>query len=495
MSEIVPPTFVLMRPDSASRWISATHAGAAASNGSRDIGQRSRGRSHSVIMQNLSIVRFEFATKFGRAIASACSLVFACSLITVQGIPLQASPWQTAAPAPGGSAPQATQNSDGFAKPQLSSTFTDARTGQLYGRYIIYETVPVVAYQHQEVTEQQWVPEWVTEEKLMAQTNYIPVVTYQLQLQTERSMNPFAQPKQYWQYVPVVQYQPNFTQVKQPVTYQKYVQKEVKKSIPVLVSQSQPRPKFVDMPLQGNGTLAPGSSQIAGSASVQQPVPTRPLDYPMYPSSAIVAVPPAAYYPSPNATPGSATAGSALAAYPAYNPQFSGWSATNPYLLARQNTSSTPPRNVNNPAANGGMPPGSYYASAGTMPTNVTPTLAARPTFQWPQLMTRTGSIFQGGFLKSNPSTSSYGTASSGTAYLASNPLGMTNPMPMGGGSILPLNNSYNNTFNSAGNSGARFIPRADGSTLNGNAGGWSMVPVNNYRDPSQSGIPASVLR
>ncbi len=276
MSEIVPPTFVLMRPDSASRWISATHAGAAASNGSRDIGQRSRGRSHSVIMQNLSIVRFEFATKFGRAIASACSLVFACSLITVQGIPLQASPWQTAAPAPGGSAPQATQNSDGFAKPQLSSTFTDARTGQLYGRYIIYETVPVVAYQHQEVTEQQWVPEWVTEEKLMAQTNYIPVVTYQLQLQTERSMNPFAQPKQYWQYVPVVQYQPNFTQVKQPVTYQKYVQKEVKKSIPVLVSQSQPRPKFVDMPLQGNGTLAPGSSQIAGSASVQQPVPTRP---------------------------------------------------------------------------------------------------------------------------------------------------------------------------------------------------------------------------
>lgn len=458
-------------------------------------------------MQNLSIVRFEFAFKFGRAIASACTLCesycrlcmsfsllgLSFSLLATHGSALNASPLQSATAATVDANPS--PSSDGFAKPQLSSTFTDARTGQLYGRYIIYETVPVVAYQHQEVTEQQWVPEWVTEEKLMAQTNYVPIVTYQLQLQTERSINPFAQPRQYWQYVPVVQYQPNFTQVKHPVTYQKYVQKEIKKSVPVLVSQSQPRAKFVDMPLQTNGTTAPGSSQIAGNASVQQPVPTRPLDYPAYPSSAVVMAPPAAYYQPSTAAPGTATTASGLAAYPAYNPQFSGWSATNPWLLARQNTTPTIARNVNNPAANGGMPPGSYYASAGTMPTNYTPTLAARPTFQWPQLMTRTGSVFQGGLFKSNPSTGTYGSANPGTAYIASNPNWMANPTPMGGGSILPINSNVNNAFSSTNTSGARFIPRADTSTWNGNASGWSMVPVNNYRDPSQSGIPASVLR
>lgn len=451
-------------------------------------------------MQNLSIVRFEFATKFGRAIAFACALCLVLSPCTTVCNALKASPLQSANPGPNGSTAPAVPGSDGFSQPQLSSTFTDARTGQLYGRYIIYETVPVVAYQHQEVTEQQWVPEWVTEEKLMAQTNYLPIVTYQLQLQTERSLNPFVQPRQYWQYVPVVQYQPNFTQVKQPVTYQKYVQKEVKKSVPVLVSQSQPRAKFVDMPLQGNGTMAPGSNQLAGNTSVQQPVPTRPLDYPPYPSSAIVVAPPAAYYPSSNTAPGTVAPGtvapgSALAAYPAYNPQFSGWSATNPWLLARQNTTPTMARNVNNPAANGGLPPGSFYPPPGTMPTNYTPTIAARPTFQWPQLMTRTGSIFQGGLFKSNPSTGTYGTSSTGAAYLASNPNMMTNPTPMGGGSILPLNSNYNNAFSAANTSGARFIPRPDGSTSNGNTSGWSMVPVNNYRDPSQSGIPASVLR
>lgn len=451
-------------------------------------------------MQYLSIVRFELATKFGRAIGSACIHFLSYSLLATHCSPLPASPLQSAAATPNGSITPTPPGSDGFAKPQLSSTFTDTRTGQVYGRYIIYETVPVVAYQHQEVTEQQWVPEWVTEEKLMAKTNYIPVVSYQLQLQTERSMNPFVQPRQFWQYVPIVQYQPNFTQVKQPVTYQKYVQKEVKKSIPVLVSQSQPRAKFVDMPLQGNGINAAGTPQVAGGASVHPPVPTRPLDYPTYPSSAIVVAPPAAYYPASGGTMGVAPSASALAAYPAYNPQYSGWSATNPWLLARQYSAPTVAKNVNNPVANGGMPPGTYsvptgmppstYSTpAGMPPVNYTAALAAPPTIRWPQVMSQTGALFQSEFFKSNSSNALYGAANPGTTYLASS------PSPMGGGVIPPPYGTTANAYNANGSSGAYFIPRADTSATTNPSSSWSMVPVDNYRDPSQSGMPASVLR
>ncbi|WP_146675029.1 hypothetical protein [Pirellula sp. SH-Sr6A] len=460
-------------------------------------------------MQNLSRIRIENGAALGRsfpigAICCAAWAAFAFSPLLAQNAPPTNGPNGAAV------GPSAT-GADGFARPQLSSTFTDSRTGQLYGRYIIYETVPVVTYQQQEVSEQQWVPEWVTEEKLLGQTNYIPIVTYQLQLRSEPTLNPFAPPRQSWQYVPVVQYQPNFTQVKQPVTYQKYVQKEVKKSIPVLVSQSQPRAKFVDMPMQNAGA---GAAQVAGGGSVQPPVPTRPLDTPTYPSSAIVMTPPPVYYPNTGGAPNSSPA-SNLAAYPAYNPQYSGWNATNPWLLARQQSASNIARNVNNPTANGGLPPGSYgtltagtnppaTGTPGNMPANYGPMLAARPNFQWPQLMGRTGSLFPGGLFKSNASTpgfgtsgfgasgfgmGGYGTANSGATYVASN------PSPIEGGALLPVANATGYPFTSAGNNSVRFIPRTDAYPLGTPNSSWSMVPVNNYRDPTQSGIPASVLR
>lgn len=431
-------------------------------------------------MQNLLRIRIEHGPALGRSLPLGAICLAAWTACAFSPLFAQDAPQSTGLN--GAVAGQGPSGTDGFAKPQLSSTFTDARTGQLYGRYIIYETVPVVTYQQQEVSEQQWVPEWVTEEKLLAQTNYVPIVTYQLQLRTEPTLNPFAAPRQSWQYVPVVQYQPNFTQVKQPVTYQKFVQKEVKKSIPVLVSQSQPRAKFVDMPMQNTAPGSAMNTQVAGGGPVQPPVPTRPLDYPTYPSSAVVMTPPPAYYPSTWGTQNNAPA-SSLAAYPAYNPQYSGWNATNPWLLARQQSAPPQSRNLNNPIANGGMPP-----------TNYGPMLAARPTFQWPQLMGRTGSLFSGGLFKSNASTpgmgtSGYGSANSGATYVASN------PSPIEGGALLPISNSMGGAFSTAGNNGVRFIPRSENYPLGAPNSGWSMVPVNNYRDPSQSGIPASVLR
>lgn len=340
-------------------------------------------------------------------------------------------------------------------------TFVDQTTGQLYGRYITYETVPVAGYQYQEVTEKQWVPEWVTENKLTTETSYVPMVSYQLQLRTAPSTNPFSAPKQYWQYVPVVQYQTNNVQKSQPITYQRYVEKEVKKAVPVFVTKQEQRPTFADRPMNSN------TSTTAMASAPSTAFPTRPLDSTLVQSQ---------IQPAPTPYYSSAPAGynPSLASYAAYNPYgMGGVQGRPPSVVQPAYPASSATQFVNNPTPNAGlayMPTGASY-----------PVTAAYPAPNlWSSIMYRTGSLFPSGWT---------GAPATTNTYVASNGMSSTPTYQTGYPSDTAAVSSYN---------GISFSPSSSPSSF-GTQGAapstWSVSPVNDYRDPSQTGIPASVLR
>ena len=176
--------------------------------------------------------------------------------------------FQTGAPNNGVPNNGVLNNNDGFAARTPVMTFVDPSNGQPYGRYVIDETIPVVAYSYQEVKERVFVPTTITENKTTTVTQYFPIQSHQLQLRNVPNWNPFASPQQVWQYVPIVQYQPNYVQVTQPVTYQKFEEREVSRMIPVFGSQSKQVHRFADRPL--------GQSPVGGNTVVIPAVPLRP---------------------------------------------------------------------------------------------------------------------------------------------------------------------------------------------------------------------------
>lgn len=125
-------------------------------------------------------------------------------------------------------------------------SFIDPTTNNIYDRYQVEETVPAAKWQQEEVVELRWVPEWTTETLRYTDTRYIPVVTYQPQIKTPNSWNVFGSPQPTWEYLPVTQYQPINEPVEKAVPIQKYIQREVKVSIPKLVQSNETRYKFED---------------------------------------------------------------------------------------------------------------------------------------------------------------------------------------------------------------------------------------------------------
>ncbi|MFM8396342.1 MAG: hypothetical protein ACKOAH_00820, partial [Pirellula sp.] len=141
-------------------------------------------------------------------------------------------------------------------------TFLDMYTGQPWGRYVVSETVTVPKYEYREVKDTVWVPTWVQEPKQTTTTQYDQIVSYQLRPRSVPSANPFAQPQQIVEYVPIVQYQPRNVQTTQMTAYQKYEEREVSRMVPVLVNASEQRQRFVDRPLSASGTPGVATSNL-----------------------------------------------------------------------------------------------------------------------------------------------------------------------------------------------------------------------------------------
>jgi len=394
-------------------------------------------------------------------------------------------------------------NSDSFAASTPVQTFVD-QTGQLYGRYVISEAVPVVKYSYQQVTERIYMPKTVTENKTVTKTQYTPIYSYQPQLRNVPSSNPFASPKQVWQNVLVVQYQPSYVQVNEPVTYQKYELQDVQRNVPILLTQSEQRPKFVDRPLvntpNGANTIAMNPSNLVGgnlyggnfvqqTAQVAQDnrnasrFPTSPMVYPVsnpagsYPgytngqNPTSIAQAPLPYYPNTGNPAYSTSTYASNSVLPAVPVQQSNPTGQN--LVASNQPVQLP---YQQPYPTSYQPtPTSYQPYQPTSYTNT----ASLPVYQWPAFVSATGSLF---------SSDPFGSTSQPPSYVASNtPYGQ----PYSQTYSQPYSQPY--IWGNSNQSATGFRPNS--SPYATPPPTWGMSPASTYRDPMQGGMQATELR
>ena len=390
---------------------------------------------------------------------------------------------------------QPNNNSDGFAASAPVMTFVD-QTGQPYGRYIINEAVPVVNYSFQQVTERIYMPKTVTENKTVTKTQYTPIYSYQPQLRNVPSSNPFASPKKVWQNVLVVQYQPSYVQVNEPVTYQKYELQDVPRMVPILLTQSEQRPRFVDRPLVNTpnvntpyaaNAMTMNPSNFYGSNIVQQTaqtaqdnrntsrVPTSPIAYPVsnpagnypgttygqYPNS--IAQAPLPYYPNTGNPAYSTSTYASNSVLPAVPVQQSNPSGQN---LVASNQPVQPLYQQPYPTSYQQYP-ASYQPSQPTSYTNT----ASLPVYQWPAFVSATGSLF---------SSDPFGSSSKPPSYVASN---------------TSYSQPYSQPYIWGNSNQAATDFRPNSSPYATPPPTWGMSPASTYRDPMQGGMQATELR
>ena len=320
-----------------------------------------------------------------------------------------------------GNNPVANQASgDQFKQPVYS--FRDPRTGVAYDRYLEPESVPAMRWEWQEVTERRWVPQNVTENRQVTQIEYQPLVSYQAQQQIDGRWNPFATPQTSTQFVPMTQYQPVNKVVTQPVTYQKYVEQDVKVRVPKLVQATESRMHYVDRPRSGTAGAAPGNPIAASNyplSPIYQPanpypaVQQTPIQYapgpyaenPYYaPQAVAVAVPSQVFPLSPQiALQQQAvlpSVGSTVLSAPSTAPPPG---LASPYvqtpILPANSVAIPSPANY---AATPAMVPYNPANSAPVLPP--TNTTASKPLFSWPKFLTREGPLFNSSILTENRS-------------------------------------------------------------------------------------------
>ncbi len=430
-----------------------------------------------------------FKTRAGLVIA----LLLTASLLQVTAMDLRA---QDASITP----PTGIANigNDQFASATPVMTFIDMYTRQPWGRYVVSETVTVPKYEYKEVKETVFVPSWSTEPRTTTTTQYEQLVTYQPQMRTVPSLNPFAAPQQVLEYVPFVQYQPRNVQQTQMLTFPKYEQREISRMIPVLVNSSEQRARFVDRPLNNqpnsNNPLANNPYQQAAMVSQANrnvsSIPTYPIDsyfgYNGYANNAPYrfgqVLPPANPAPTYAATP------YAVTPYAATPTSYANGAGGYPIAYGS-------PMYAANGYANAGVAyPQPTYAAANS-----------RPLFDLSRLTSSTGSLFRGGLFNSNRNGTPYTSpASTGSPIYAampasSNPAYAGNPTYTGNTPYVAWNTSgvasnQPNYWSPAQNNGITFRPSTAPYQ-----GSYSptMSPAGSsiYRDPNQLGMPATVLR
>lgn len=127
-------------------------------------------------------------------------------------------------------------------KPVFS--FVDSRTGIIYDRYVEMENIPTYDVVVEQKTERRWVPETQTQNYQIAQTQYVPAVSYVVQPTSPSIFRPFAQPQ--YQYVQKVDYLPVNKVVSVPIAAQTYVEREVPVQVQRTVQITKSAYKYVD---------------------------------------------------------------------------------------------------------------------------------------------------------------------------------------------------------------------------------------------------------
>jgi hypothetical protein len=360
---------------------------------------------------------------------------------------------------------------------QYVGSYTDPVTGRPFDRYLTQESIPITQWKQEEVTERRWVPEWVTENQRVTQTQYTPYVQYLPQPRVVNSWNIFAPPQVAWYYQPVTQYQPVQQLVDQPVTYQKYVEKDFRMVIPKAVQTTQSQQRYVDV----ERTLTPAAPS---TAPVNNPM-TNAASLAMTDRNTVMPIydtrPASPYYaagmPSPGSYPYSPFAYASANRAPSFNlaayypmPYAAGAYPGYPALASPSTPSmaaATPPMYAFN-----------SYPMAGSSPAmpvypgypNGYQTAAA----YLPAWMNTQGPLLGQTYFQYNPSQMATSVSPPSTnPYPTTNTVAMTTP------------NSVNGELRP---STAPVYPQANQ--------GWDATAMQStYRDPYQSGLPPTVLR
>jgi hypothetical protein len=365
---------------------------------------------------------------------------------------------------------------------------------------------------------QVYVPKTITETRTVNEVRYTPVYSYQPQLKNVYGWNPLAQPQQIWEQVPIVQYQPSYVPVTQPVTYQKFEKQDVTKMVPVLTTKSEQKPKYVDKPLTSmpNGPGMPPNGAMLTSFPINhaQPningQPNGDFNPNVIQQAAVLAQSNRNFHPAlrPMDQPRPGFYGYNTPNYVATAPQAYYPQAANPYV---PNPSSVPMTasvpTAANPQTNVAMipmvpilPMANNYAYPQPPPTYT----ATRPLIQLPAFLNRSGSLFGSSVFANNRNAiPNYAGPNYGT-YMASN-TNVNQPYVWGG------NNGFSNTgYGSSGGSGfggsnpstsgpsgfrPNTSPYASQPAFNGQPQPtWNATGIG-YRDPLQGGMQATELR
>ena len=264
--------------------------------------------------------------------------------------------------------------------------------------------------------------------------------------------------------------------------------------VPILLTQSEQRPRFVDRPLvntpNGANAIATYPSNLVGGNIVQQTaqtaqdnrntsrVPTSPIGYPVsnpagnypgttygqYPNS--IAQAPLPYYPN-TANPAYSTStyasNSVLPAVPVQQSNPSGQSI----VASNQPVQQPYPASYQQYPASYQQYPASYQPSQPTSYTNT----ASLPVYQWPAFVSATGSLF---------SSDPFGSTSKPPSYVASN---------------TPVSQPYSQPYIWGNSNPTATDFRPNSSPYATPPPTWGMSPASTYRDPMQGGTQATELK
>lgn len=171
---------------------------------------------------------------------------------------------------------------------QVLQVFRDAY-GREMERVRITKIVPAQSYQRKELKETRVVQNWTWESKPVTQYNYQPQTEYQLQSRIAGRWNPFVQPRQVYENVPVTRYVPIPVQSNAVYAAPRYTTQEVVVPVWELVQTNRTEQFEIVRPRQATSVAAQTNDrnnvaqQAANLAQHQRMAPTP--NFPLTPVS------------------------------------------------------------------------------------------------------------------------------------------------------------------------------------------------------------------
>ena len=173
---------------------------------------------------------------------------------------------QSESPSAATDTPKTSSNAN--ADPSKPWIVRDPATGRLFQQQLVPVSVPVTRWEARTIEQTVYEPKFTTQVQQISQTTYRPSTQYAMQPIVRGWWNPFKQPVQAYQYVPITHWVPQTLQSQHPVLVQHWVPKSQKMVVYQPVQATETRQQLVQTELP-----QPKSSQVIATV----PTPRQPL--------------------------------------------------------------------------------------------------------------------------------------------------------------------------------------------------------------------------